>query len=108
MLDAQAGSSHGGVTLLDWGRACTGQAWIDTVCLLLLSDTGAVQPEDMFRRSERAAGADPNSVDAFLVALASYWRHAAARPVPAHDAPIRARRHASGEATVQWLRARWT
>ncbi len=107
LLDAPARSSDG-VTILDWGRACTGQAWIDTVCLLLLSDTGAVQPEDLFGRSARAAGADTTSVDAFLVALASYWRHAAARPVSQQGARMRARRHASGEATVRWLRARWT
>ncbi|WP_432507593.1 phosphotransferase [Kineococcus arenarius] len=95
------------VTLLDWGRACTGQAWIDTACLLLLSDTGSVQPEDAFVASSRGAGADPWAVDSFLVALASYWRHAAARPVPLQSAQAQARRHASGEASVRWLRTRW-
>lgn len=59
-------AEDGGVTIVDWGRGCTGQAWIDTVCLLLLSDTGAAQPEDIFARSSRAAGADPVAVDVFL------------------------------------------
>jgi len=116
MLDERAGTAGGvrtdgtdgtAVAFLDWGRACTGQAWIDTACLLLLSDTGPVRPEDAFTASTRAAGADPNAVDAFLVALASYWRHAAARPMTLQSPDAQARRRASGEAIVRWLRTRW-
>lgn len=95
------------VTFLDWGRACSGQAWIDTVCLLLLSDTGSVRLEEAFAGSARAVGADPQAVDAFLVALASYWRHAAARPAPAPSLHLQARQRASGQATLRWLWTRW-
>lgn len=96
----------GQVAFVDWGRACLGPGWIDLVCLLLLSDTGATDPWKVFDAQPHRTTADPAAVDAFLVALASYWRTAAAAPVP--GAPhLQARRAVSRDAALAWLQHRW-
>jgi hypothetical protein len=97
----------GQVWVLDWGRACWGPGWVEVVCLLLESSIGSLDAEELFRRTRRGAAADPVAVDAFLVALASYWRHAGSQPADDSTAWIRARQVRSGEATVRWLRSRW-
>ncbi len=95
------------VRVLDWGRACRGPDWVDAVCLLLESSIGALDADELFRQTARGAAADPAAVDAFLVALASYWRHIGSRPADDASAWIRARQVRSGQATVEWLRGRW-
>jgi hypothetical protein len=97
----------GRVWVLDWGRACRGPGWVDAVCLLLESSIGSLDPEELFRRTARGAAADPAAVDAFLVALASYWRYVGSQPVDGASAWIRPRQVRSGRATVEWLRRRW-
>ncbi|SEN56047.1 Predicted kinase, aminoglycoside phosphotransferase (APT) family [Nonomuraea pusilla] len=97
----------GAASLLDWGRACTGPAWADLVCLLLLSDLGGLDPEDVFAGHPAGAGAEPERVEAFLVALAGYWTRAASLPGPAHAPHLRGRRERSRRATIAWLRRRW-
>ena len=74
----------GRVWFLDWGRACTGPRWVDLVCLLLESNLGRINPETAFLAQPRGKCADPDAVDAFLVALASNWRHSADRSPPLH------------------------
>ncbi|WP_432949713.1 hypothetical protein ACQPXM_17190 [Kribbella sp. CA-253562] len=77
------------------------------MCLLLESSIGSLDAEELFLRSSRGAAADPVAVDAFLVALASYWRHAGSQSADAMTRWMRARQVRSGEATVKWLRKRW-
>ncbi|MGC4942762.1 phosphotransferase family protein [Kribbella sp. DT2] len=95
------------VWVLDWGRACFGPDWVDAVCLLLESSIGSLDADALFRETRRGAAADPAAVDAFLVALASYWRHVGSQPADEASAWIRPRQVRSGEATVGWLRRRW-
>jgi hypothetical protein len=76
------------------------------VCLLLESSIGSLDAEKLFLRSSRGAAADPVAVDAFLVALASYWRHAGSQPADEPARRMRVRQVRSGEATVKWLRSR--
>ncbi|MBB5834414.1 phosphotransferase [Kribbella italica] len=97
----------GRVWVLDWGRSCRGPGWVDAVCLLLESSIGALDAEVLFRQTARGAAADQAAVDAFLVALASYWRHAGSRPADEASAWIRPRQVRSGRATVEWLQRRW-
>ncbi|WP_186404965.1 phosphotransferase [[Actinomadura] parvosata] len=97
----------GTAQVIDWGRACTGPAWADLVCLLLLSDLGGLDPEEIFSRHPLGTAAEPERVDAFLVALAGYWTRTAALPGPAHAPHLRARRERSRRATIGWLRRRW-
>jgi hypothetical protein len=100
-------TDDGGVRVLDWGRACLGPDWVDPVCLLLESSIGLLDAEKLFLQSSRGQAADPVAVDAFLVALASYWRHAGSQPAGATTRRMRARQVRSGEATVKWSRSRW-
>lgn len=48
---------------LDWGRACTGPAWVDVVCLLLESEVPSGTWEDLFLATDRGRAADPDAVD---------------------------------------------
>ncbi|GAA2386769.1 hypothetical protein GCM10010404_49610 [Nonomuraea africana] len=98
---------HGTARLVDWSRACTGPAWVDLVCLLMESDLGARDPQEIFLASAAGRDADPLRVDAFLVALGGYWTHTAALPGPAHAPHLRERREHSRRATMSWLRSRW-
>ncbi|MGR6917642.1 phosphotransferase family protein [[Actinomadura] parvosata] len=70
----------GTARIIDWGRACAGPAWADPVCPLLLSDLGDLDPEEIFSRHPLGTAAEPEQVDAFLVALAGYWTRTAALP----------------------------
>lgn len=101
-------SPTGSVSFVDWGRACTGPAWIDLVCLLLESDLGDIDPEHMFIEHPLGHSADPDAVDGFLVALASYWAYAGRQPTITHAPGLRQQQARCGQATLRWLRQRWT
>ncbi|GAT68875.1 aminoglycoside phosphotransferase [Planomonospora sphaerica] len=101
-------SPGGTAQLVDWGRACTGPAWSDLVCLLLQSDLGDADPAEIFAAHPAGQTADPGHVDGFLVALASYWTHTAALPGLAHAPHLRDRREYSRRATIAWLQRRWS
>ncbi|MFF0771494.1 phosphotransferase [Nonomuraea wenchangensis] len=98
------GTAH----VVDWGRACIGPAWSDLVCLLVQSDLGHLHPDAIFSGHPVGRAAEPTQVDAFLVALASYWTHTASLPGPAHAPHLRDRREYSRRATIGWLRRRWS
>ncbi|MEV0614010.1 phosphotransferase [Nonomuraea sp. NPDC050404] len=98
---------HGTARLVDWGRACVGPDWTDLVCLLLESDLGDPDPEEVFTAHPLGRHAPPERVDALLVALAGYWTRTAALPGPAHAPHLRERREYSRRATLGWLRTRW-
>ena len=97
----------GDVLFLDWGRACAGPRWIDVVCLLLESDLGAIDAPAMFAAHTIESSPGSRAVDAFLVALASNWRHSAAEPPPPHAPGLQARRVRSRDQTLAWLAHRW-
>lgn len=94
--------------LLDWGRACLGPKWVDLVCLMLLSNTDDIKPEQVLNDDPTWLAAPSDAVDAFLVALLSYWTRASAA-APVDGAPaLRARQERSRSATQRWLRTRWS
>jgi len=97
----------GGVWFLDWGRACTGPRWIDVVCLLLESDLGAIDAPAAFAAHTIGSSPDGRAVAAFLVALASNWRHSATESPPPHAPDLQARRIRSRDQTLAWLAHRW-
>ena len=101
-------SPIGGVWFLDWGRACTGPGWVDLVCLLLESDLGRINPERLFLSRSPGKSADPEAVDAFLVALASNWMSSADQASPTHAPHLQSRRVRSRDQTLAWLRRRWS
>jgi hypothetical protein len=97
-------SRRGQLTLLNWGSACVGPAWIDTVSLLLAGDLGALDADQFFRGTQRGATARPADVDAVLEALAGSWTDRA------NDAAVpeaqRARYVVSADAAKRWLQQR--
>ncbi len=97
----------GQIMVVDWGRACLGAPWVDLVCLLLESDLGPHDPQQLFTNHPLARGVDAEAVDGFLAALASYWTHAAALPLGGTPW-IRARQERSRQATLAWLAHRWS
>jgi hypothetical protein len=100
-------SPSGTAQLIDWGRACVGPAVADLVCLLLQSDLGDLDPQEIFIGHPVGEAAEPKRVDAFLVALASYWTHTASLPGLPHAPHLRDRREYSRRATIGWLQRRW-
>lgn len=98
----------GSVSFVDWGRACIGPAWVDLVCLLLESELSDVDPEQLFTSHPLGHVADPDAVDGFLVALASYWAHAGRQPPITHAPGLRQQQARCGQATLRWLQQRWT
>ncbi|MEV4248482.1 phosphotransferase [Streptosporangium canum] len=90
----------GTARLVDWGHTCTGPAWGDLVCLLLQSDPGDADPEEIFVGHPVGEAAEPKWVDAFLVALAGYWTHTASLPGLAHAPHLHDRREHSRQATI--------
>jgi hypothetical protein len=98
-------SRRGQPTLLDWGSACIGPAWIDTALLLIEGDLGSLDADRLFLGTMRGRAAPPAEVDAFLVAIASQWRaDAGSEAIPQS---VRRRRAASALAATDWLRQRW-
>jgi phosphotransferase family enzyme len=100
-------SPAGSVSFVDWGRACTGPAWVDLVCLMLESDLGDIDAEHLFTGHPLGQGADPDAVDGFLVALAGYWALAGRQPPITHAPGLRQQQARSGQATLRWLQRRW-
>ncbi|WSA18326.1 hypothetical protein OHB15_03305 [Streptosporangium subroseum] len=105
ILISPCGTAH----LVNWGRACIGPAWGDLVCLLLQPDLGDVDPEEIFVGHPVGEAAEPEQVDAFLVALAGYWTHTASLPELAHAphlgdrreySPTHAERRSDGSSAV--------
>lgn len=105
--DIRVISSAGAVSFVDWGRACTGPAWVDLICLLFESDLGDLDPIHLFAGHPLTHGADPDAVDGSLVALASYWVHAGRQSPIAHAPGLRQQEARCGEATLRWLQQRW-
>jgi hypothetical protein len=97
-------SRRGQPTLLDWGSACTGPAWIDTVRLLLDGDLGSLDADEFFLRTQRGAAAPSADVDAVLEALANSSTNGANDP--ATPKALQARHALSATAATRWLRQR--
>ena len=95
------------VSLVDWGRASLGPAWVDLVCLLLESAVAADGLDALFTAHPLAQGADPDAVDALLAVLLGYWTLEAPRPPHPFIPGLRPRQEQSRRATRAWLRQRW-
>jgi hypothetical protein len=99
-------SRRGQPTLLDWGSACVGPAWVDTVRLLLDGDLGTLDADQFFLGTQRGRLARPEDVNAVLEALSGRWIEEANDPVTPEAQ--QARSAASARAAMQWLQHRRT
>ena len=66
-------TGDGQIMVVDWGRACLGAPWVDLVCLLLESDLGPHDPQQLFTGHPLARGVDEQAVDGFLTALEHHF-----------------------------------
>ncbi|WP_448638657.1 hypothetical protein [Geodermatophilus sp. URMC 63] len=96
------------VVFVDWAWPAVGAPWLDLVCFLpgVTGPTARHDLDAVF--SSRAAGraAPPAAVDAFLVALAGYWRAGSLLPAPAYAPQLRTEQRLAADGATRWLRAR--
>jgi len=95
-----------GVRFVDWAAACSGPAWVETAVLLLASDLGAADPDDLLTRHPTARAAAPEAIDAFLAAMAGYWMWAGHEPPIAHAPGLRLLQRRCGDSALRWLHQR--
>lgn len=96
-----------GVVFVDWPQAGSGAQWVDLVLLLpCLAMQGGPEPEDVWRSSPLARGADPDAVTAVVAACAGYFVHSSLLPAPPGLPTLRAFQAAQGVPALRWLRQR--
>ncbi|MCC5951175.1 MAG: hypothetical protein JJU45_03675, partial [Acidimicrobiia bacterium] len=102
-----ANAGPGGDVLVDWPGASLGAAWVDLVGLLpALELDGGPPPWDVLPLAPTARGADPDAVDAFVVALAGYFTRMSLLPPPPGLPNVRAFQAAQGEIARAWTARR--
>jgi hypothetical protein len=96
------------VVFVDWAWPAVGAAWLDLLCFLptVAGTTTRHDLDAVF--SSRAAGraAPPAAVDAFLIALAGYWRTNSLLPVPSYAPLLRREQQRAADGAIRWLRTR--
>lgn len=97
----------GSVVVVDWPHACVGAAWVDKALMLPSAALGGgPSPAQVEQALDPFAGADPEAVDAVLVAFAGYLTVRGAAPDPPGLPTVRAFQRAQAEVTRAWLRHR--
>ncbi|MPZ83390.1 MAG: phosphotransferase [Actinophytocola sp.] len=95
------------VLFVDWPQAAVGAAWVDLVCMLpSVALQGGPDPDDVWRTSPVAAGADPAAVDAVLAAVTGFFVHSALLPSPPGLPTLRRFQHLQAGPALAWLRSR--
>ncbi|TQM81989.1 phosphotransferase family enzyme [Saccharothrix saharensis] len=94
-----------GVVFVDWPQAGAGAPWVDLALLLpSLAMQGGPDPEDVWRSSPLARGADPDAVIAVAAASAGYFVHSSLLPPPPGLPTVRAFQAAQAGPALRWLR----
>lgn len=94
------------VWVIDWPYAATGAPYMDLLLFLPSAAAHGVDPEQVWRSSPLAAGADADAVTAVIAAIAGDYLTQALRPVPPRIPTLREHQRAKGEAALAWLRRR--
>ena len=96
------------VALVDWAWPAVGAAWLDLVCFLptVAARSTRHDVESVFASRAAARAARPAAVDAFLVALAGYWRTNSLLPAPSYAPALREEQRLAADGATRWLRAR--
>ena len=90
--------------VVDWPAAGIGAPWVDLVGLLpALHLDGGPPPADVFTTRPLGRAADPESVDAYLCALAGYFTRQSLLPPPPGIAAVRGFQAAQGSVCRAWL-----
>ncbi|MEX5717786.1 hypothetical protein [Geodermatophilus maliterrae] len=96
------------VAFVDWAWPAVGAAWLDLVCFLptVAGTTARHDLDAVFSSRAAARAAPPAAVDAFLTALAGYWRAGSLLPAPSYAPLLRREQQLAADGAVRWLRAR--
>ena len=95
------------VYIVDWPHACVGAGWIDLVGMLpSVAMQGGPSPWEVFDDHPLSAGADPDSVNAVLAAVAGFFEWLSRQPPEPGLAAVRAFQAAQAREALKWLRHR--
>jgi aminoglycoside phosphotransferase len=101
------------VMFVDWAWPAVGAAWLDLACFLptVAAQAACFDVDAVFRSRHAARTASAKAVDAFLVALAGYWRSNSLLPAPSYAPLLRREQQLAADGAIRWLRTRakaWT
>ena len=89
---------------VDWNWLCVGPPWTDFVGVLPLARADGVDVDVWLARSELTRGVDPESVDAWLAAVAAYMLSNADQPVwPGGTPTVRIHQRRYARTFLDWL-----
>jgi hypothetical protein len=96
------------VLFVDWAWPAVGAAWLDLVCFLptVAAQTARYDVDAVFRSRSAGRTAPAEAVDAFLVALAGYWRSNSLLPTPSYAPLLRREQQRAADGATRWLRTR--
>ena len=96
------------VMFVDWAWPAVGAPWLDLVCFLptVAVQSTACDVDAVFRSRDAGRTARPETVDAFLAALAGYWRINSLLPPPSYAPQLRTEQRLAADGAVRWLRTR--
>ncbi|MGK5113657.1 hypothetical protein [Geodermatophilus sp. CPCC 205506] len=96
------------VVFVDWAWPAVGAPWLDLACFLPTVGAQMVRfdANAVFLSREVGRTAPPGAVDAFLVALAGYWRSNSLRPAPYYAPSLRMEQRLAADGAMRWLRTR--
>jgi Ser/Thr protein kinase RdoA (MazF antagonist) len=96
------------VMFVDWAWPAVGAAWLDLACLLpmVAAQTAYHDVNVVFQSREAGRTAPAEAVDAFLVALAGYWRSNSLLPGPSYAPLLRREQQLAADGATRWLRTR--
>jgi hypothetical protein len=93
------------VMFIDWAWPAVGAPWLDLACLLptVAAQSPTCEVERIFRSREAGRTAPPESVDAFLAALAGYWRSNSLLRAPSYAPLLRNEQQLAADGASRWL-----
>jgi hypothetical protein len=90
--------------LVDWNWLMRGPSWTDFVGVLPLARADGLDADGWIRRSPLTRDVDPESIDAFLAAIAAYMLSNADQPVwPGGPASLRLHQRRYARTFLDWL-----
>ena len=96
------------VVFVDWAWPAVGAAWLDLACFLpsVAGRTLSHDVDAVFSSRTAGRAAPPAAVDAFLIALAGYWRTNSLLPVPSYAPLLRREQQLAADGAIHWLQER--
>jgi hypothetical protein len=96
----------GEVWIVDWNWPVVGAAWTDLVCVLLSARGDGLDVEQILREHALTSQVPPESIDALLALLWSFWAVGIRQPVPAGSPHLRDHQLWYEQVTRGWLTER--